>query len=148
MLNSLENKHRKPRSPVTYHTGLSWCPHCMAWEAECEKHSYGLKALGSSLEKVTSCLSPSPPQGCGLFFFLAVHLLPGPHFILAMSPDKQEHPEMHVLLVPGVPSLLIPQAECSLSFDLSTFMVEPFDPYTSDSILLYPERSTGGTPAS
>lgn len=65
-----------------------------------------------------------------------------------MSPDKQEHPEMHVLLVPGVLSLLIPQVECSLPFDLSTFMVEPFDPYTSDSILLYPERSTRDTPAS
>lgn len=86
-----------------------------------------------------------------MFFFLAVHLLPDSHFILTMSPDEQEHPEMHMLLVPVVPSLLTPQAGCSPPFDLSTFPVflgclEPFDPYKSDTILVYPEGSTRGTP--
>lgn len=103
---------------------------------------------------MTLPVSPCPlPHGYGLFFFLAVHLLPGPPFILAMSPDKQEHPEMRVLLVPDVPSLLTPQAGCSPPFDLSPFLVclgclEPFDPYTSDTILVYPEGSTGSTSAS
>lgn len=69
MLNSLENKHRKPRSPVTCHIGLSWCPHCLAWEAECEKHSYGLKALGSSLEKGHFLSLPLPlPRGVDCSF--------------------------------------------------------------------------------